>query len=491
MRAIVVAAFAASEKTSPMKSQPRAMRLLMDRPVVQHLVEMLVEQGVSKFDFILHEHPQVLREFLGSGERWGSHFQFHLVKDPGHPYRALRQLSQDDVSAGIILARADTLPAFSPGELTGAAESAELVLFSRTESIDDWCGWALMRGTALADLLEAKDFTEQLSALATGCVACRPVAEILSVATWNDCLAANVRLLERPFPGIAGTGTQSDDGIYLGWNVRIHPSARLHPPIYLGDRVKIESGTNIGPNVVVSQDCLVGAGSTLKDTLVCPRSYIGEYLELDSCVVDHNWLTNLRLNTTVALTDHFLLGDISEPVLTSALRTFGSRLFAFLLLLAFLPVLTFVYLYRRVARPGPVMHEREVIRLPAAELEGSWQTFRLQSFASEEELAGKGPWADLLLRFLPGLINVMKGDLLIVGMPVRSYEEILALDPDWQHLYLEKFAGLIREADLYQGPAASNDDHYVAEAYYAAKSCFRHDVGLIKGYLARLWRRGE
>ena len=38
MRAIVVAAFAASEKASPMKSQPRAMRLLMDRPVVQHLV---------------------------------------------------------------------------------------------------------------------------------------------------------------------------------------------------------------------------------------------------------------------------------------------------------------------------------------------------------------------------------------------------------------------------------------------------------------------
>ena len=186
-----------------------------------------------------------------------------------------------------------------------------------------------------------------------------------------------------------------------------------------------------------------------------------------------------------------LLGDVTETTVRNALRKIGSQLFAGLLLLIFLPLIAVLCVYRRLSRPGPLLHDQEVVRLPAEEQENSWQMYKLKSFASAGELASASPWGDFLLRFLPGLINVMQGDLCLVGMPARSGAEILVLDSDWRHLYLGKFAGLIREVDLYHGPKPSIDDHYVAEAYYAAKSCFSHDLVLVKGYLARLWSRSN
>lgn len=489
MRAIILAAFVASENEPALKRQPRAMRLLMDRPMIQHVVEVLVEQGVTEFDFVLHESPEILREFLGDGGRWGSRFQFHLSKTPDHPWRTLKHLSSKDPEEPIVLARADSLPALTPGELAAAAQSSGPTLYCHAASVEGWSGWAVLSGKSLADLLPEEDFARKLFALAGECGTCTLVAEVLQVTAWRDCLVANARLLDRAFPGIAGTGKESDDGVYLGWNVRMHPSAKLIPPLYLGDQVKVEAGATLGPNVVVSRDCLIGSGSTLKDTLVFPRSYVGESLELDGCVVDHNQLVNVRLGTCVAITDSFLLGDISETILRSALRKIASQLLAGLLLLVFLPLLVAVCIYRKLAHPGPLLHSEEVIRLPAEEQENSWQTFNLKSFASAEELSVVGPWGDFLLRFMPGLFNVLQGHLCLVGMPPRSGKAIRGLDPDWQKLYLGKFAGLIREADLYHGLKPSIDDHYVAEAYYAAKNCFSHDLVLVKGYLARLWRR--
>jgi NDP-sugar pyrophosphorylase family protein len=491
MRAIILAAFVASGSDTALKHQPRAMRLVMDRPMIQHVVEVLVEQGVSEFDFVLHENPEILREFLGEGDRWGSRFQFHLTKDPDQPWRALQHLPRKDTEEQVVIVRADSLPALAPKELVAVAQSPGPTLFCHETSVETWIGWGVLSHDILSGLLAEEDFEAKLFALAGEGGTCMPVAEVLQVSTWKNCLAANARLLERSFPGIAGTGKESDDGIYLGWNVRIHPSARLIQPLYLGDRVKIEAGVTIGPNVVVSRDCLIGSGSSLKDSLIFPRSYVGESLEIDGCVIDHKQLINVRLGSSVAVTDSFLLGDVTETTVRNALRKIGSQLFAGLLLLIFLPLIAVLCVYRRLSRPGPLLHFREVVRLPAEEQENSWQMYKLKSFASIDELASASSWGDFLLRFLPGLINVMQGDLCLVGMPARSKAEVLVLDSDWRHLYLGKFAGLIREVDIYHGPKPSIDDHYVAEAYYAAKSCFSHDLLLVKGYLARLWSRSN
>ena len=120
-----------------------------------------------------------------------------------------------------------------------------------------------------------------------------------------------------------------------------------------------------------------------------------------------------------------------------------------------------------------------VVRLPAGKDENSWETFALRSFLSPEEMEQHATRPlpaskrDFLLRVLPGLLNVVRGELGLVGVPSRSRKQILALPQDWQTLYRSGKAGLITEASVYCGPDATEEELYAAEAYYVASSNWR------------------
>jgi hypothetical protein len=92
----------------------------------------------------------------------------------------------------------------------------------------------------------------------------------------------------------------------------------------------------------------------------------------------------------------------------------------------------------------------------------------------------------LLLGFLPGLVNVVLGDLHLIGVPPRSRESIAGLDPDWKSLYLRtRKAGLVTEAAIHYATAPDEDEAYAADAFYGASSSWKYDVKLLLRYLGR------
>src|SRR5262249_46309330 len=159
-----------------------------------------------------------------------------------------------------------------------------------------------------------------------------------------------------------------------------------------------------------------------------------------------------------------ILGSITDdPVRRAVVRMVG-RSFALLALLVLSPVLlgTAFFLKAR-RRDRPVLHRTEVVRLPADKDESTWENFPLWSFLPPEEMkkyASRPTPAckrDFLLRVLPGLVNVVRGELGLVGVPSRSREQIKALAHDWQTLYRSGKAGLITEAAVYCGPNATEE----------------------------------
>ena len=71
MRAIVIATGEAPDMTGLSERYPAPMLPLVDRPFIQHVVEILVDQGVTVFDFVLSHQPEKIEEVLGDGTRWG------------------------------------------------------------------------------------------------------------------------------------------------------------------------------------------------------------------------------------------------------------------------------------------------------------------------------------------------------------------------------------------------------------------------------------
>jgi lipopolysaccharide/colanic/teichoic acid biosynthesis glycosyltransferase len=183
------------------------------------------------------------------------------------------------------------------------------------------------------------------------------------------------------------------------------------------------------------------------------------------------------------------------------LTSLWSRLLALLLLIPAAPILLLTAIGLKLFRPGPVLFRKEVVQLPALpEEEISWRDYALWSFINERdrETGRKRPitstFGDLLFRFLPALINIVRGDLGFVGVPPRSREEIQLLSHDWRALYLHSKAGIVTEACIRYHNQPTEDELYIAEGFYAVAASWFHDLNLLLRFLGRacfgfLWAR--
>jgi lipopolysaccharide/colanic/teichoic acid biosynthesis glycosyltransferase len=266
---------------------------------------------------------------------------------------------------------------------------------------------------------------------------------------------------------------------------------QLIPPVYLGENCSIDAAARLGPDAVIGNDCLLDDHCAVSNSVVFRGNYVGQAVVLEDVLVDERLLINARLGVAVPVADDRLLAPVSTGHVRKLTARSFARLAALALLLLASPVLLLTALCLRLFRRGPVWHRKEVVRLPTLPAERSWRGFRLLSFSADIP-PDKAPspgipagFRSLLLRFLPALVNVVKGELAFVGVPPRTRDEIRRLPPDWQTLYLRSKAGLVTEAVVRAGAPADEHEVYAAEAFYAGTAGWRYDLKLLLRFLAR------
>lgn len=494
MRAIIIAtghAILSNER------YPAPMLPLVDRPFIQHVVEFLVDQDVTEFDFVLHHTPEKIERLLGDGSRWGSLFRFHLARDPARPYRLLKGMDPDGESEPVLLAHSDRLLNIQLAPTERSAQKSGPVSFcwrdpsaTRTEDRERWTGWAWLPGQYIPDLPgdpDERGLGSYLMSAARRKGSLVEVSEPLSAQSHHELLAAHRRVLAKEFNGLMLTGRETDDGIWLSRNVSLHPTARLTPPVYIGENCRIGAGVQLRPNTVIGRDCVLDARCTVEDSVIFPGSYVGEALELTDVVVDKNRLINVRVGTEVSIADDFILGNVADGHVREWVSGIFSRMIAVVLLGLTWPVLLATAICLRLTRDGPVFHKREVVRLPAPPDEALWRGFQAWSFVHNEAATGeRGHLRDVFLRFLPALIHIVRGELRFVGVTPRTKEAIQALPHDWKTLYLRAKAGIVTEAFICYGATPTEDELYSAETFYSATAGIGHDLKLMIRYFGRV-----
>jgi len=458
--------------------QPPALLPVAGRPLLHYAIESLVDSGVTEIDFILSKIPEKIELSLGDGARWGCAFRYHLARDPAQPYARLSVIGIPE-DQPVVLAHGDRLPlwkADSPPART------ELVIYN-----GQWTGWAMVPGSILRAIRYDCD-EAALFALLSGQAGAssQDAALLLNVRSFEGLLEANWAVLEKRFPKLLLNGREAGESIWIARNVSLHPTAQLAAPVYIGENCRINAGVQLGPRVVVSSDCLVDQSSTIADTVIFAGSYVGQALELNHSIVDRNRLVSVKASTEIIVADNFILGSFVERDLLQLAKRARSRILASLLLVLTWPLLLLAWLWCAITRKGPAIGRKSVVRLPAPD-GAEYVTYRLIGFCPSPEVHRRGGAAhELFQHFLPGLLNVARGHLTLVGVGPRSAEEIDALPLDWKQLYLGSIAGLITEAYVVHGASPSEDRLYSAEVFYAATASARHDAGLAAGYLARL-----
>lgn len=494
MRAIILATGYDPNLQGLHERHAAAMLPLVDRPFLQHIVETLVDARVTEFDFVLSHKPHEIEHLLGTGVRWGSTFRFHLVRNPNQPFKALRAISvysRQDAQTPIFLVNAQCLIQAGFGEVIDPTQTAELVLMydslSPSQPDRQWTGWAVVSSQIIDQIPPTAQLSDVEALLRKQITTPDQVIQVekaLWVESCTDLFDANVQVLQKQFSGLLIQGREVEPGIWISRNVSLHPTAKLIAPVFIGENCRIEPGVALGPNVVIGKDCVLSEGSLIANSLVLPGSFVGEALELNESIVDRNRLINYAVGVSVPVSDDFVLGKMAENPIASWAQRLCSRWVALVLLIVASPIIVLTMIYLKLFRSGKVIFRRQVIELPTTNDPILWESTSLLSFTPT--LTATTTPKDLLLRVLPGLVNIVAGNLHFVGVAPRSEAEIEAMSEDWKALYLHCKGGLITEALVQYGENPIEDELYAAEAYYSARMGIRRDLYLIFWYLCKV-----
>lgn len=267
---------------------------------------------------------------------------------------------------------------------------------------------------------------------------------------------------------------QLSQGLWTGKNVRIHPSAKISPLVTIGTNSWVGRDVELGPNAIIGSNVVIDQGVTIKDSIVLDATYVGKLVHLENRLVQQNLLVDPYSDTHVQVNDPVMLGKTNPSLIMSGVKRPLEFCLALLFLLLTLPVSlslgilllsTTGRIFTRLACSSPRLSLRK------GHLHKS-ETFDLLHFNTRKADGrpfGFGRWLESWEgQRLPELLNVLKGDLALVGLKPVVTEAEKQIREAWRMEQDQAQAGFTGQWYIETDEHSSLEDSLIADVYYLA-----------------------
>jgi mannose-1-phosphate guanylyltransferase / phosphomannomutase len=325
MRAVLMAGGAGTRLRPLTCDSPKPMVPILNRPIAEHIIQLLRHHGITEIIATLHYLPDMLRDYFQDGSDFGVNLIYAVEEDqPLGTAGCVKQIAELLTETFIVIsgdsitdidlqqaiafhrsrgAMATILLAHVPNPLEFGVvitdDQGQIQRFlekpTTSEVFSDTVntGIYILEPEALGYLPvgEPCDFSQDLFPLLLAQQV--PLYGYVTAGYWCDVgnletyrTAQYDRLTQHYQQGSRPIGyTEYAPGIWIGAETRIDPSAKLAAPALIGSqcrigaRVILESGTVIGDHVTI------GADADLKRPIVGNGCIIGEEAHLRGCVI--------------------------------------------------------------------------------------------------------------------------------------------------------------------------------------------------------------
>ncbi len=345
MRAVLMAGGSGTRLRPLTCDLPKPMVPVLNRPIAEHIINLLKLNGIDEVIATLHYLPDVMRDYFQDGSDFGIQMTYAVEEDQplgtAGCVKNIAELLDDtflvisgdsitdfDLRAAIAFHKAHKSKATlvltrvpNPLEF-GVVITDENYRISRflekpssSEIFSDTVntGIYILEPEVLDYLPENQetDFSKDLfpQLLAEG----EPMYGYIAEGYWCDVGHLDV-YREAHYDGLYRkvkldfAYEELSPGIWKGQNTYIDPSVRIEPPVLIGSncrigpRVQIDGGTVLGDNVTV------GADANLKRPIIWNGAIIGEEAHLRACVIARGTRVDRRA--------HVLEGAVVGPLST-------------------------------------------------------------------------------------------------------------------------------------------------------------------------------
>lgn len=473
---------------------PESLLPVVNKPVVAHLLELLARSDVRQVVMAVSHMPYETESYFGRGERWGLDISYCLVKQVGGLSQVLKrawsQIQDDvlilpanivtDLSLSVLVEIHEQSQADLTLSIVRSKEQNDKVIALTNETMGSGVplGPAVLSvdGAKLAmaesPVLDLTGLAHQFHEQGRDGVVYRAAFTMTTIESPGDYLAANRLALRGEFNGLILPGEEERTGIRAGMRARIHPQCKLVGPANLGNSCSISRDAVIGPDTVIGEKVVVDRGAVVENSVILANTYVGSHTEVKDSVIWKKSMFNVKRGVEVYVEDDIILGDMDKPFLAGQLdRAFNLATGLFFTLCAF-PVWGLCFLYH-LAFPGRKFFRTEIRygKYEVSNLQGAVEPRPFVHYAFQS----RHWW----IRKLPGLFNVIKGEMSMVGNAPLSSQQLDHLDEEWQTLRAKAPVGLFHLWEAEGQPNPSWDEQLVSEAYYAGGRTIWGDVGIL------------
>jgi len=362
MRAVLMAGGSGTRLRPLTCDLPKPMVPVLNRPIAEHIINLLKRHQITEVIATLHYLPDVMRDYFQDGSDFGVQMTYAVEEDQPLGTAGCVKNIAELLDRTFLVISGDSITDF---DLTAAIEfhkqkkSKATVVLTRVPNPIEFGVVITDESQRIRRFLEKPSSSEIFSdTVNTGTYILEPeVLEYLPENQESDFSKELFPLLlekDEPMYGYIAQGYWCDvghldayresqydalnrkvklnyayeersSGIWVGQNTHIDPTAKLEAPCLIGDncrigaRVKISAGTVIGDNVTV------GADANLKRPIIWNGALIGDEAHLRACVIARG----TRVDRRAHVLEGAVVGSLStvgeEALISPSVRVWPSK----------------------------------------------------------------------------------------------------------------------------------------------------------------------
>lgn len=346
----VVMAGGRGTRLQPLTSRrPKPMVPVVDKPILEHSLNILRRHGFREVILTLHYLPGVVMSYFGDGSALGVGLSYSVEEKPlgtaGGVRAALRGRSPErilvwsgdllsvfDISGmlryhegkgGLVtmaVTRVDDPTKFGmvlPDEEMRVKEFVEKPEPSKAVSNVINCGIYVLEPEVLEKIPREGfyDFARDLfpKLLREG----EPIYAYPVKGFWTDVgdprqyMEVNFSALGGRIPGLAVDGVETSEGVWLGDGAEVGGSVR--PPVFIGRGAKLSRGAMVGPNAVIGEGVTVGPEAEVSGSIVWRGSAIAGGSRVVGAIIGSNCVIQrgAKVLAGAIISDECVIGENS------------------------------------------------------------------------------------------------------------------------------------------------------------------------------------
>ncbi|HIK31470.1 MAG TPA: mannose-1-phosphate guanyltransferase [Oscillatoriales cyanobacterium M4454_W2019_049] len=349
MRAVLMAGGSGTRLRPLTCDLPKPMVPILNRPIAEHIINLLKRHHITEIIATLHYLPDVMRDYFQDGKDFGVQMTYAVEEDQPLGTAGCVKNTEDWLDNTFLVISGDSIADFNlsaaidfhyrkgakatlvltrvpnPVEfgVVITDENHRIVRFLEKPSSSEIFSDTVNTGTYILEpevlqYLPANqecDFSQELFPLLLD--KGEPMYGYIADGYWCD-VGHLEAYREAQYDGLKGkvkidfAYEEQSPGIWVGQNTFIDETAKLDPPVLIGSncrigpRAHLEAGTIIGDNVTI------GADAELKRPIIWNGAIIGEEANLEGCIISRGARVDRR-------------AQILEGAVVGALSTVGEE----------------------------------------------------------------------------------------------------------------------------------------------------------------------